>query len=116
LELRLLGAEVFECGGGGASGDLGQRHEFRDGGELAVSGGVASRGGLGAEPCGCGVAGYGCPYNRVRCGRGWVFAGLFTRRAGQRLYKLSRRRLYSSGRATAAASRVERRSSRRARR
>ena len=55
-ELRLLCTEVFQHGCGGASRDLGERHKFRDGGESAVPGGVAGRGGLGADPCGCGVA------------------------------------------------------------
>lgn len=72
-------SEVFECCGGGASGDLGQGHQFGDGGELPVSGGVSGRGGLGTDPSGCDVAGGSGPYNWwARCDLR-VFDWLFNR-------------------------------------
>ena len=67
LGLGRLLAEGFQRCGCGASGDLGQGHEFGDGGQRSVAGGVAGRGGLCADPSGCGVAGCGGPYNRDRC-------------------------------------------------
>ena len=74
-----MGAEVFERCGGGAAGDVGERHEVRDGGQGAVAGGVVA-------------GGRACPLTR-RCGRGrarWLcsrrpvlyvgtFTGLFDR-------------------------------------
>ena len=48
MELSGLGAEIFERGCGGASGNLGQRHELRDGGQLALVGGVVTGSGDGS--------------------------------------------------------------------
>jgi hypothetical protein len=73
-------AEGFERCGGGASGDLGQSHQFGDGGKLAVSGGVSGRGGVCAAASGCGVSRWGGPYDRKARGDLRVFNWLCNRR------------------------------------
>ena len=80
VELRWLVAEVFKCCCGGSSDDLGQRHEFRDGGELAVAGGVASSGRLCADTSGCGDHWRWSTYAGDRRGHLGVFSRLFSGR------------------------------------